>query len=87
MADRYATVDELKSLIRKLDLHPDDAARKAGVSRETWRGWIGGDVQIPWTAYAFFGLMLAARQQSNVQVYWSTPPLCPTENDIGKTTR
>lgn len=72
-SDRYATVDELKGLIRKLDLHSDDAARKAGVSRETWQGWLDGVVLIPWSVRAFFALTLEQRQQPNMLMYWSEP--------------
>lgn len=73
MTDRYARRERLQAVVAQLGLHPDDAARKAGVSAETWRSWLDGAAPIPWAALRMFELMLEARQRPATTVAWCAP--------------
>ena len=75
MTDRYASRTHFGVVMATLGLHPDDAARKAGVSPETWHAWSMGLAPIPWTALRMFELMVEALQRPAIKVAWHAPGL------------
>lgn len=74
MRDRHAHLPRFLDLIDRLGLAHIDAARKAGVSMETWNCWVNGVVLVPWSVWQMFVLLLQQRNQPAWKFSWSEPP-------------